>query len=93
MVKSIRGYKCGNLFTNTLMFKKVFPLESKSAGNRNVVDFVQLVGTSPTLHSDDAKIFQHGEFANSCRKFQIRQTFTEPCSPWQNRAESGIREV
>ena len=92
-VRSIRGYKCGNLFTNSLGFKKFFPLATESEGKRNVVDFVQCVGIPPALHSDDAKVFAKGEFAKSCRKYQIQQTFSEPYSPWQNRAESGIREL
>ena len=58
-----------------------------------MVDFVQCVGIPPALHSDDAKVFAKGEFAKSCRKYQIQQTFSEPYSPWQNRAESGIREL
>ena len=32
-------------------------------------------------------------FAKLSRKFQIKQTFTEPYSPWQNRAEHGINEI
>ena len=92
-VKSIRGYTCGNLFTNTLGFKKFFPLRTESEGKRNMADFVQMVGIPPSIHSDDAKVFKHGTFKKDCMKFQIPQTFTEPYSPWQNRAESGIREL
>ena len=92
-VKSIRGYTCGNLFTNTLGFKKFFPLVTESQGKTTMKDFVHMVGIPPAIHSDDAKVFQHGQFQKDCRKFQILQTFTEPYSPWQNRAESGIREL
>ena len=92
-VKSIRGYTCGNLFTNTLGFKKFFPLKSESAGKSTMNDFIQLVGIPPSIHSDDAKVFQHGDFHKTCRKYQVLQSFTEPYSPWQNRAESGIREL
>ena len=58
-----------------------------------MVDFVQLVGIPPAIHSDDAKVFKYGEFHKSCRKYQIKQSFTEPYSPWQNQAEGGIREL
>ena len=92
-VKSIRGYTCGNLFVNTLGFKKFFPLKSESEGKRNMLDFIQIVGIPPSIHSDDAKVFQHGDFKKTCQKHFIKQTFTEPYSPWQNRAEAGIREV
>lgn len=92
-VKSIRGYTCGNIFTNTLGFKKFFPLTTESQGQRTMVDFIQLVGIPHTIHSDDAKVFLHGEFKKSCRKYGVKQTFTEPYSPWQNRAEGAIREL
>jgi hypothetical protein len=92
-VKSIRGYTCGNIFTNSLGFKKFFPLVSESQGQKSIVDFIQLVGIPHALHCDNAKIFTQGEFKKTCRKYDIRQTFTEPHSPWQNRAESAIREL
>lgn len=92
-VRSIRGYTCGNLFTNSLGFMKFFPLESESRGQTSMVDFIQLVGIPPAIHSDDAKVFAHGKFQKTCRKFGVRQTFTEPYSPWQNRAEGAIREL
>ena len=83
-VKSIRGYTCGNLFTNTLGFKKFFPLATESSGKSTMADFIQLVGIPPSIHSDDAKVFQFGQFQKTCRKYQILQSFTEPYSPWQN---------
>jgi hypothetical protein len=92
-VKSIRGYTCGNVFTNSLGFKKFFPLRTESEGQKSMVDFIQLVGIPHALHSDNAKVFMHGEFKRTCRKYDIQQTFTEPYSPWQNRAESAIREI
>ena len=49
-------------FTNSLGFMKFFPLATESEGKRNMVDFVQLVGIPPAIHSDDAKVFQHGFF-------------------------------
>ena len=92
-VKSIRGYTCGNIFTNTLGFKKFFPLVSEAEGKKTMTDFIHMVGIPPSIHSDDAKVFQFGEFHKTCRKYNVLQTFTEPYSPWQNRAESGIREL
>ena len=92
-VKSIRGYTCGNIFTNTLGFKKFFPLVTESEGKSNMVDFIQLVGIPMAIHSDGAKLFTQGEFRKSCRKYQVPQTFTEPHTPWQNRAEGAIREL
>ena len=92
-VKFIRGYTCGNLCTNTLGFKKFFPLETESQGRRTMVDVIQLVGIPPAIYLYDAKFFQHGDCKSTCRKYQVKQNFTEPYSPWQNRAEGESREV
>ena len=92
-VKSIRGYTCGNLFMNDLGFMKFFPLETESIGQKNLVEFIQLVGIPPALHSDNAKIFKEGMFKKTCQKYGIPQTFTESMTPWQNRAEGGNREI
>ena len=92
-VKSIRGYNVGNLYTNKLGFRKFFPMEKESETPSTLQYFIELVGLPPAIHSDNAKVFMHGTFSKLCRKFQIKQTFTEPYSPWQNRAETGIKEV
>jgi len=34
-----------------------------------------------------------GRFWQLCKEYQIPTTYTEPYSPWQNRAEGGIREI
>ena len=81
-VKFIRGYTCGNLCTNTLGFKKFFPLETESQGRRTMVDVIQLVGIPPAIYLYDAKFFQHGDCKSTCRKYQVKQNFTEPYSPW-----------
>ena len=94
-VISIRGFKCGNLYTTTLGFKKFFPMESKSGqeATATLQSLIELVGIPPAIHSDGAKEFIKGEFHKRCRKYTIQQTSTEPNSPWQNRAEGGIREL
>lgn len=94
-VKSIRGFTCGNLYTNNLGFKKFFPMESnnqlESAGSLKYL--VEMIGLPNGIHADNHKTFTEGAFKSLCSKFHIPQTFTEPYSPWQNRAEGGIKEV
>ena len=94
-VISIRGYTCGDLYTTTLGFKKFFPMESKNgqACSNLLQSLIHLFGIPPSLHSDNAPEFIQGEFRRKCWKFDIHQTATEPHSPWQNRAEGGIKEV
>ena len=55
--------------------------------------FVHAVGIPSSLHSDCHKNFREGEFRKRARYFHIPQTFTEPESPWQNRAEFAGGEI
>jgi len=55
--------------------------------------FIHEVGIPYELHSDDAKELMEGKFKQICREYGIKTTYSEPHSPWQNRAESGIREL
>ena len=55
--------------------------------------FVHSVGIPRLLHTDNHKNFSAGEFSKRTRYFCIPQTFTEPHSPWQNRAEFAGGEV
>jgi len=92
-VKSIRGFTCGNLYTNNLGFRKFFPMSTESDTPPTLQAFITLVGLPHAMHSDNAKVFVEGDFSRKCTKFDIKQTFTEPHSPWQDRAETGIREI
>ena len=92
-VKSIRGFTCGNLYTNNLGFRKFFPMSSETETPPTLQAFITLVGLPQAIHSDNAKAFVEGDFSRKCTKYDIKQTFTEPHSPWMNRAETGIREI
>jgi ribosomal protein L31E len=41
----------------------------------------------------DAKEITEGKFKQLCSDYSIPCTLAEPYSPWQNRAESNIREL
>ncbi len=92
-VRSLRGFTCGNLYTNNLGFKKFFPMEFESETPHTLQSIIETVGIPPAIHSDNAKVFTEGDFRKKCRKYDIMSTSTEPMSPWQNRAEYGIGEV
>ena len=92
-VKSIRGNTCGNLYTNDLGFRKFFPMITESQTPSTLQTFIVMVGLPPALHADNAKVFVEGDVKRKCQKYGIEQSFTEPHSPWMNRAETGIREV
>ena len=94
-VRSIRGYTCGNLYTTTLGFFKFFPMETSTGAEcaSTLQTMLEIVGTPPSIHCDNAKDFVKGAFAKKAKKYGISLTTTEPYSPWMNRAEDGIREV
>ena len=46
------------------------------------------------MHSDRAPELIKGQFSTLLQKYRIRQTTTEPNSPWQNRAEGqGVKPI
>ena len=94
-VKSLRGYIGGVIYTNKFGFKKFFFTENEKGDEtgRSVRAFIEMVGLPYSIHSDNHSNFKEGLFKRLLRKFGIYQTFTEPHSPWQNRAEPAIGEV
>ena len=93
--KSLRGYIGGTVYTNKLGFKAFFPCadEQGITTAATMRTFIEMVGLPPSLHSDGHNNFSEGAFKKLLRKFGIPQSFTEPHSPWQNRAESAIGEI
>ena len=94
-VKSLRGFIGGVVYTNKLGFKKFFPCSTETGEEtgRTIRSFIEFVGLPYSIHSDNHGNFKEGLFKKILRKFGIFQTFTEPHSPWQNRAEAAIGEV
>ena len=58
-----------------------------------LLGFIQQVGIPSALHTDGAKAQTLGEWKRITKQYQIKVSETEPYSPWQNRAEAGIREL
>ncbi len=81
------------LYINDLMFTKIYPMQAKSETGDSLQAFIHEVGIPHTLHSDYAKELAQGKFKKLCSDYGIPHTLTEPYSPWQNRAEGGIREL
>jgi hypothetical protein len=91
--KSLNGNKMAQMFINDLEFSKVVPMEFKSDAGEALSSLFEDVGVPTELHTDGAKEMTMGNW-NKVRTNQggIKQTIVEPYSPWQNRAEAGIRE-
>ncbi|MGH3053527.1 MAG: hypothetical protein ACRDL7_00940, partial [Gaiellaceae bacterium] len=91
--KSIGSNMCGQVFVNDLEFVRFIPMQSKSDAGNALSEFIQDVGIPQSLHTDNAKEETMGKWKEVRLNCQLRQTETEPYSPWQNRAERTIREV
>jgi hypothetical protein len=81
------------IYTNDLTFTKVYPMELRSSTGDTLQSFIHDVSIPHSLHSDNAPELLHGKFKRLCKDYGINNTYTEPYSPWQNRAEGGIREL
>ena len=94
-VKFVRGFIGGTLFTNKIGFKKFYPSQDEKGSTTayTLRSFIDFVGLPYSLHSDGHSNFAEGPLRKLLRKFGIKQTYTEPYSPWQNRAEYAIGEV
>ena len=94
-VKSVRNYIGGVVYCNKHGFKKFFPCETEQGGEvaRSLRSLISFIGLPYSMHCDNHRNFKEGFFKRLLRKFGIYQTFTEPHSPWQNRAEPAIGEI
>jgi hypothetical protein len=81
------------IYTNDLAFTRVYPMKLKLQAHESLATFIHEVGIPSSLHLDDAKELMQGKFKELCKQYHIPCTYTEPHSPWQNRAENAIREL
>jgi len=91
--RSTKGNTMAQLFTNDCKFLRVFLMRKKSEAANALLEFIQDMGIPASMHCDGALELQYGKWKEICQDYGIRQTCTEPKSPWQNRAEVNIREV
>ena len=90
---SLRGYTCAQVFTDGYGYDEFYPLKSKADASRGLLGFIQESGVPGWLISDGALEQRTRHWQDVVRDYQIRQTLTEPYSPWQNKAESSIRAI
>jgi len=88
--KSCRGNTCGQLFVK---FSCFYPMDSKSGAGDALNEFVHDVGIPAILITDNVEEETLARWSEVCKHYLIKQWWTEPYSPWQNRAESEIGEL
>ena len=88
--------KRGNLYTKSFAtadnFCSHFPMLLKSQAHNTLQDLCERYGVPAQVHTDNANEETKGAWVRVCREFLIKQTVTEPYSPWQNRCERAIQE-
>ena len=91
--KSLRGYTTAQVFTNGRGYDRFYPMTKRKEADDALEAFISDAGIPQTLISDNAWELMGGNSKNICNKYAIKQKQIVPHSPWQNRAESSIREI
>lgn len=92
-VKSIIGNKCAQVFVTTEGYSKAYPMKSKAEAGDKLNEFIKSIGIPEHIITDNAGEESGGSWERVCKYYLLKQTFMEPHSPWQNRAEYEIREL
>ena len=93
-VKSLESQRYAHIIGNGRGFTKAHPMERKNESIYALDDFVKKVGIPETLLCDnDATMEGWRKWKKRIRKYSIDPKYTEPYSPFQNKAELDIREL
>jgi hypothetical protein len=91
--KSLRGNKCAQVFTNGAGYDLFYPMRKKFEAGEALNDMIRTIGVPKDLVSDGSGEETGGCFGKTVKEYKIHHRLSEPYSPWQNRAESSIREL
>ena len=93
-VKTRKGHTCSQLFIGrNTDYMHVNLLKTESHSSQALKDFGRSIGIPRAIKSDNAKAETGLEWTTWCRKHRVKTTYTEPHSPWQNKAERGIGDL
>ena len=95
-VTSLKGNTCAQIFTtNDIGFIRVHPMSSKSQAGEALKSLAEDVGIPNELVVDGAaeQVGPKSDFMKTVNYLRTKIKRTEPYSPWQNQAESAIREL
>jgi len=92
--RAIDGYTCAQLFYGTTSrFIVIYPMKREGDGPNILQDFIGDHGSPFILRSDNSRMQSGQLWTTIYRKYNIKQTFTEPYHPHQNPAERYIGHV
>ena len=87
-----RGNQYAQIDTTGFHWDRVYPMKLKSDTHKTVSLLFQRDDVPPDMIMDRSKEQTLGCFRDKCQEADCRVKQTEPYSPWQNAAESAIRE-
>ena len=91
---ALGGIRCAQLYVGLKsMFIAIYGMHSETEGPDTLDDFVREFGAPHGLRNDNSKMQLGNNFRNVLRKYNIKQSMTEPHHPQQNPAERKIQEV
>jgi hypothetical protein len=93
-VKSLKGYKCAQVFCAE-GYVKVIPMESKAEVGQALQELIHDVGIPNQLLMDGSgeQVGPKSDFSKACKKYDIVVYRTEPYTPRQNKTERTIGEL
>ena len=92
--KSVRGHKCAQVFTDGQGWDQFIPMHKKNEAGYSLNRLIDETRVIPrNIVTDDAMEETGGTWKAVVNENHIVQKWTEPYSPWQNKAESSIREL
>jgi hypothetical protein len=92
-VKSTRGHKTTQVFTNGHGYDRFYPLHSKHFAGKALMSFIHDAGIPQLPISDNSGEQTFTDFGDICTKYHINRKYMVPHSPWANLAEASIREI
>jgi hypothetical protein len=91
-VKSLQGNLYNQLFVNDKGWEYSYPMKLKSDAPDALKSAFKKFGLPEIMVTDNAPELVKGEWGKMLKVHYVEAKTTEPHSPWQNRAEAGIRE-
>jgi hypothetical protein len=91
---SVQGISCGQITVNNLDYSKFIPLKSNGDAGMALEELLQDIRVPTHMHTDGAKELTTGHWRKVYQSYgPVKQTMSEPLTPWQNRVELEIREL
>ena len=87
------GNKAAQIFASGTGWVRAYPIKQESQAKEALALLFQREGVPAVMIMDGALTQTKGEFRQLCVKSGCQVKQTEPRSPWQNTAESAIREL